>query len=185
MIRRQWEHPSSVTRLSMPCEGELVRIVFPEYRGAIRGRRIGGREADVAEVKVSVELENFGDRLLVMRGAISEAEVRSERVEILADTGSTLMMLPQDLVERLGLIELRKGVVTYADERKEERPIAGVVTVRVGDRAAQVECVVGPPNSEPLLGQIPIESLDLLVDCARHQLVPRPESPYLPLFKMK
>jgi hypothetical protein len=139
----------------------------------------------VGEVKVEVQLENFADRELSQRGAIPQAEVRSEKVQVVADTGSILMMLPQDLVERLGLRELRRAVVTYADERKEERPIAGVVTVRVGDRAAEVNCVVGPPNGTPLLGQIALEEMDLLVDCARQQLVPRPESPYLPLIMLK
>lgn len=49
----------------------------------------------------------------------------------------------------------------------------------------ETECVVGPPGSEPLLGQIVLERLDLLVDCAQEKLVPRPESPYLPLLKLK
>ena len=33
--------------------------------------------------------------------------------------------LPQNVVERLGLEQQRTVVVTYADERKEERPLAG------------------------------------------------------------
>jgi hypothetical protein len=75
--------------------------------------------------------------------------------------------------------------VTYADERKEERPVAGPVTVYAGDRFATVECIVGPPLSEPLLGQIPLEAMDLLVDPVAHALRPRPESPYLPMLKLK
>jgi clan AA aspartic protease len=139
----------------------------------------------VGEVKVEVELENSLDRELAVRGAIAEDDIRSVRVAVLADTGSVLLMLPQELVELLGLRELRKAIVTYADERKEERPIAGVVTVRVGNRAAETACIVGPPNSEPLLGQTPLEIMDLLVDCPQQKLVPRPESPYLPLIKLK
>jgi hypothetical protein len=96
-----------------------------------------------------------------------------------------MLVLPQDLVEALGLRQVGKAVVTYADERKEERPMAGIVTVRVGQRAANVNCVVGPPNSEPLLGQVVFEMMDLLVDCIQQKLVPRPESPFLPLLKLK
>jgi hypothetical protein len=76
-------------------------------------------------------------------------------------------------------------VVTYADERKEERPVAGLVTLRVANRSASFDCVVGPPASEALLGQIVLERLDLLVDCAQQRLIPRPESPYLPLLNLK
>lgn len=139
----------------------------------------------MGEVKVELEIENFGDRYLAMRGQFNPDQVRSARVEALADSGSMMLMLPQDVVEALGLIEVRKAIVTYADERKEERPVAGVVTVRVGDRATSVDCVVGPPNSEPLLGQVILETMDLLVDCAQGRLVPRPESPFLPLIKLK
>ena len=106
-------------------------------------------------------------------------------VQAIADSGSVMLVLPQDVVEALGLRETRKAIVSYADERKEERPVAGIVNVRVGNRAASVECVVGHPNSEPLLGQIVLEAMDLLVDCTRGKLVPRPESPFLPLLNMK
>jgi len=101
------------------------------------------------------------------------------------DSGAVMLVLPQDLVEALGLREVGKVIVTYADERKEERPLAGVVTVRVGDRSTSLNCIVGPPNSEPLLGHVVLEIMDLLIDPVQQRLVPRPESPFLPLLKLK
>jgi predicted aspartyl protease len=140
----------------------------------------------MGDVYVEVEIANYQDRVLVEHGYEDATRIRQERVRLLADSGATLLLLPQDLVERLGLrITDRKVIVTYADERKEERPLAGVLTIRVGERSMETECVVGPPRSEPLLGQIVLERLDLLVDCAQGKLVPRPESPYLPLLKLK
>jgi len=139
----------------------------------------------MGEVKVEVELENAADRELVLRGYLKEEERRSFKVPVLVDSGAVMLVLPQDQVEALGLREVGKAIVTYADERKEERPLAGIVTVRVGNRVASVNCVVGPPNSEPLLGQVVLEMMDLLVDCTQQKLVPRPESPFLPLLKMK
>ena len=47
------------------------------------------------------------------------------------------------------------------------------------------DCVVGPPLCEPLIGQLVLEELDLLVDCTRRTLIPRPESPNRPLLKLK
>ncbi len=139
----------------------------------------------MGEVKVEVNLENAVDRARARLGDIGEAEVRSATVHVLADSGAVTMVLPQDLVEALGLEEVGKAIVTYADERKEERPVAGIVTVRVGDRTTSLNCVVGPPGSEPLLGQVVLETMDLLVDCTQQKLVPRPESPFLPLLKLK
>lgn len=45
--------------------------------------------------------------------------------------------------------------------------------------------VVGPPLSQPLLGQIVLEALDLVVDCAKGTLGPRPESPDNPLLNLR
>jgi len=89
------------------------------------------------------------------------------------------------MVEALGLREVGRVIVTYADERKEERPLAGIVTIRVGNRVTSLNCVVGPPNSEPLLGQVVLETMDLLIDGTQQRLVPRPESPFLPSLKLK
>ena len=139
----------------------------------------------MAEVKVDVELENTVDQILSRRQALPAADVRRATVRILVDTGAFMLVLPQDLVENLGLEQDGRVIVTYADERREERPVAGPVTVRVGNRSTNVNCVVGPPNSEPLMGQIVLETLDLLTDCVSQKLVPRPESPFLPLLKLK
>jgi clan AA aspartic protease len=139
----------------------------------------------MGEVKVKVELENYDDRAVASRGFLPEDQVRSQRVDVVVDSGAVMLVLPQDLVEALGLRMLRKAIVTYADERKEERDVAGVVSVRVAGRSVETNCVVGPPGSEPLLGQIVLEEADLLVDCANQRLMPRPESPYLPTLKLK
>ena len=140
----------------------------------------------MGDVYVEAELENAYDRVLAELGYREATSIRQEHVRLLTDTGATLLVLPQDLVERLGLrITHEKVIVTYADERKDERSVASGLRVRVGDRSMETGCVVGPLTSEPLLGQIILERLDLLVDCGAGRLVPRPESPYLPLLKMK
>ena len=43
-------------------------------------------------------------------------------------------------------------VVTCADERKETRPVAGPVTVRIGNRFMNTDAIVGLPPNEPLIG---------------------------------
>lgn len=140
----------------------------------------------MGDVYVEIILENYIDRILSQRGYLEPNKIRTEKIRVLADSGCTILALPQDLVERLGLeIRPEKVIVTYADERKEERPVAGTLTVRIGERSMETDCVVNSPASDPLLGQIILERLDLLVDCKEGKLVPRPESPYLPMLKLK
>ena len=133
-------------------------------------------------IVVSIGLENFVDRSNVRRG-ISQEPIRRTRVDGIVDTGAVMLVLPQNVVERLGLEQLRTAVVTYADERKEERPVAGSVTIEVCDRFMVTECIVGPPLSEPLIGQVVLESLDLIADCSNRTLAPR--TPDYPSLKLK
>ena len=101
----------------------------------------------------------------------------------IVDTGAMMLVLPGNIVERLGLRIQETVVVTYADNRKEERPVAGPVTVRIGDRSTRTDCVVGPPSGEVLIGQIILEALDLIADCTNCTLTPR--MPDYPVLKLK
>ena len=135
---------------------------------------------DMGEIAVDFELENPVDRGIVERGLGEEPGVRRARVRGIVDTGAVMLVLPQNIVERLGLRVQETMVVTYADNRKEERPVAGPVTVRIGDRSTRTDCVVGPPSGEVLIGQIILEALDLIADCTNRTLTPRiPDYPVL------
>ena len=139
----------------------------------------------MGEIAVNVVLENTGDRDHFERGYGQESDIRRTSVEAIVDTGAVMTFLPQNVVERLGIRNRGTATVTYADERKEERPIAGPVTLHVCNRFMNTDCVVGPPLSEPLVGQIVLEALDLIADCTNRTLTPRPESPDYPLIKVK
>lgn len=130
-------------------------------------------------------LENGEDRSLVRRGALKPAEVRRVEADALVDTGAVLLLLPQDMVEALGLGMMDKAVVTLANDQKVEMPIAGPLVLTTLGRTMNTDCLVGPPRCEPLLGQIVLERLDLVVDPTKRQLIVRPESPFLPSLKAK
>ena len=139
----------------------------------------------MGEIVASVELENTTDRDNASEGLRDESTIRRTRVEGVVDTGAVMLVLPENVVSRLGLRTRREVIVTYADERKETRPVAGPVTIHIGNRFMIAECVVGPPLSEPLIGQIVLEALDLVADCTNRTIGPRPESPDSPLLKLK
>ena len=139
----------------------------------------------MGEIKIKVELENFGDRYMFLENKIKEDEVRKYRMDAVVDTGAVMLALPQDIVEELGLKLLRTVIVMYADERRDERPVAGPVSIKISKRFMVTECVVGPPASEALIGQVVLEELDLIPDCQNQTLSPRPESPIYPSLKLK
>ncbi len=139
----------------------------------------------MGEVKVQVVLENYVDKALVLDGKMPKSQLRTFTLNALVDTGAVMPMLPQDVVDHLGLKSFKKVVVTYADERKDERFLAGGLFLSIGDRSMSTDCIVGPPLSEALIGQVVLEELDMIVDCQRKTLTVRPESPVYPSLKMK
>lgn len=70
----------------------------------------------MGEAKVEVELENAEDRGLFLHGYIREEQIRSIKVPLLVNSGAVMLVLPQDLVETLGLSEVGKVIVPYAEK---------------------------------------------------------------------
>ena len=136
----------------------------------------------MGEISVDFELENPIDRGILERGLGEQSSVRRTRVQGIVNTGAIMLVLPQNVVERLGLQIQATVVVRDADDRREERPMAGPVTVRIGDRSTRTDCVVGPLLSEVLIGQVILEALDLIADSTNRTLTPRtPDYPLLNL----
>ena len=139
----------------------------------------------MGEIVASMELENTVDRSIANQGLRDESTVRHTTVKGVVDTGAVMLVLPENVVSRLGLRTRRQVAVIYADERREVRLVAGPVTVHIGDRFMIVDCVVSPPSSKPLIGRIVLAALDLVADYGNRTLGPRPESPDSPLLKLK
>jgi len=104
---------------------------------------------------------------------------------MLVDTGAVSVLLPQDMVEALGLDLRGKTVGTLANDQNVEMSFAGPLLFTTVGRTMFTDCLVGPPRCEPLLGQIVLERLDLIVDPNKRRLTVRPESPFLPTLKAK
>ncbi len=141
-------------------------------------------EVEVGEIIVEIELENAEDRSDVRRGRIDEASVRREKVQAVADTGAVMLALPEDVVVGLGLPTVRRLTSTFADGRRGQLPVAGPLTIQIGDRQMLTECIVVPEGAEALVGQVVMEVLDLIPNPMNQTLGPRPESPDRPLLRM-
>ena len=138
----------------------------------------------MGEIVVDIKLENAWDVERARQGSLREADVRRATVSAVVDTGALMLALPEDVVERLGVQVVDSGAVAYADGRRSELPIAGPLTVRIGDRWAFARCLVVPPNAEALVGQLVMEELDLIADCGNQTLGPRPEAPDAPVMRI-
>lgn len=91
--------------------------------------------------------------------------------QALVDTGALHLCIPEALSRQLDLAAERVRRVTFDDGRSVEVPYVGPVRVEAAGRTCFVGAMVF--GDEVLLGAIPMEDLDLMVDPGRQQLVPR------------
>jgi clan AA aspartic protease len=131
-----------------------------------------------------IKLINSVDEELAFRGIVAPGEIRSVEIEALVDTGATMLVLPADVVERLGVRIAGHRNVRYADGRVASVPWVGGVKIVILGREAIVSALVEGPGTTPLIGQVPLEELDLLVDPKSRELRVNPASPDTPLLDL-
>lgn len=131
-----------------------------------------------------IKLTNSYDEDRVAGGYWQPEQVRSVEIEALVDTGATMLILPADVVERLGLKEEGRRKVRYANGETDEVPWVGGVRLTILGREMIASALVEPAGTKALIGQIPLEELDLLVDPKSRTLLVDPASPDAPLLDL-
>lgn len=142
------------------------------------------KETEMGRVIVKAKLTNYDDMVRSQAGGVPPEQIRSVEKDALVDTGATLLVLPADVAQQLGLSIIRQVNVTYADGRKESRGMARGVVIEIIGRDALVDAVVEAPGAKLLIGQVPLEVMDLIVDPKTGTVGPRPESPDTPLIEI-
>jgi predicted aspartyl protease len=137
----------------------------------------------MGEVRTQVTLTNGFDLVKAEIGEMPWSEVRSYVADAMVDTGAVRLILPQFVCDRLGVLQRGRQVAEFADGRNESVPVTYSVLVDIEGRTTMDEALV--LGDEVLIGQTVLEKTDLLVDCARHRLVPNPAHPDQPVSKVK
>ncbi len=109
---------------------------------------------------------------------------RRIEVEAVIDTGATMVVLPQNVVGQLGLRKIREVRVKYANNKTELKSIYGVVTIEIKGRTGNFDVLAEVEGSQPLIGQVVLEILDLVVDPRTRSLIANPLSPEMPMVEI-
>jgi len=104
--------------------------------------------------------------------------------EGIVDSGAAELALPADTVERLRLRPLGTTRDYTADGGVHEYRVCGIVELEVQGRTCHVRAIELPRGSEPLLGAVPLESMDWHISPQEKKLVPNPKSPDKPLLPL-
>ena len=94
-------------------------------------------------------------------------------VEAMVDTGAIYTMLPEDLLDRLGVARLETDIFELADDSLVEYAIGDAI-IRLRGRMRTVPVVFARPDNTPLLGATTLEIFRLVADPVNEQLIPAP-----------
>jgi len=122
-------------------------------------------------VYATITIKNQFDVRCVLNGYKKEDEIRQATVEAVVDTGAITLFIPEELRQQLGLDILDERPATVANGAVEMVKRTDAVEIHWEDRSMVCSPRVVPGGNEILLGVIPMEDMDLIVDPAREKLV--------------
>jgi clan AA aspartic protease len=124
----------------------------------------------MGNVFAELTLKNGSDLVRLHDGHISDKDVRSVTVRALVDTGAVSLVINEDVCQQLGLSIEEERTASLAGGGKVDCKITEPVRIYWKDRKTTCHAVV-LPEGEILLGVIPLEFMDLIVDPLAEQLV--------------
>lgn len=129
----------------------------------------------MGKVLVAAKIENLHDLFSVEMGQLSADQVRSiEVMDALVDTGATGLLVPKRLIAQLGLhpYRIRQGRTLSGSL---ELPMYRAVRLTVQGRDCISDVAEIPDEFSVIIGQVPLELLDWVVDPKGQRLIGNPE----------
>ncbi len=128
-------------------------------------------------VYAEIELISTEDLMLHRRGSLPEDKIKRMRIRALVDSGAYMLVITDHIRQQLDLPLIEEQVFRLADDSEITGEVVGPVDIRFENRSTTVRAVVLPGAEEPLLGSIPLEDLDVVIDPKQHRLIVNPKSP--------
>jgi predicted aspartyl protease len=125
-------------------------------------------------VLTEAKLENLKDLWAVEQGLRTADQARSMTVtDALVDTGATLLSPPTALINRLGLSKVSSKQVR-SSMGVSEASLYEAVRLTIGGRSCTMDVMEVPDEVPVLIGQLPLEHLDFVVDLRSRSLIGNP-----------
>ena len=131
--------------------------------------------ATMGKVIVAATIENLEDLFDVENGRLTAEQVRGVEVhDALVDTGASTLLIPKRMIAALGLRPLRVRQARGLGGAL-SMPMYRAVRLTIQERDCAID--VGEIDDEfpVLIGQVPLELLDWLVDPEGQRLVGNPD----------
>lgn len=129
---------------------------------------------EMGRVLTSATIENYVDLWAAKQGLITADQIRRiEVTDALVDSGATLLSVPTRLIQELGL---EKGSLKRVTTSKGvgEANLYSAVRLTIQGRSCTMDVLEVPDEVPVLIGQLPLEHLDFVIDMRKQELVGNP-----------
>lgn len=130
-------------------------------------------------VHAEITLVNAVDQGMAKKGLIPEEDVKKMNVTALVDSGAYMLTIPDTIKNQLDLEVEGSLDVEIADGSRIKCEVVGPVKVLFKNRSTNTSAIVIPSANEVLLGVIPLEGMDVIIDPLKQELTLPPDRPYL------
>jgi predicted aspartyl protease len=125
-------------------------------------------------VLTEATIENLEDLWAVERGLMPAEQARRLVIpDALVNTRATLLTLPTRLIQQLGLKRTATKRITNL-KGKDEADLYEAVRLTIQGRFCTMDVLEAPDDVPVLIGQLPLEHLDLVVDLRNRCLIGNP-----------
>jgi len=125
----------------------------------------------MGHVHAEITLKNAIDTGNARDGHIKEEEVRSLTIEAMVDTGATRMFISEEIRQKLGLKVVGSTPIRIANGTWIACQVTEPAEVIWKNRFTTLNTVIIPGSDITLLGVVPLEEMDLMVNPATQELV--------------
>jgi clan AA aspartic protease len=129
---------------------------------------------DMGRVTAEITVENLKDLWDARDGRIADAAVRKASIaDALVDTGATFLSLPTSVIQQLGLQKSsQRRIMTSKGPAKSD--VYDTVRLTIQGRSCHQDVMEVPDGVPALVGQLPLEALDFVVDPINQKVIGNP-----------
>ena len=128
----------------------------------------------MGKVVIRIRAANWADIELLALGQTTRPP-RFLEAEALVDTGATGLYLKASVIAQLGLRQIGERTALTMSNRRETRRLFSPVDLEVQGRNTQYQVTELPDELPNIVGQIPLESMDWVIDMTGRKLIGNPE----------
>jgi len=125
----------------------------------------------MGHVNTQITIKNIDDIKQAKKGNLPQDKIRQATIDVMVDTGATTLVINEQLFQQLGLDVIGEREISLANDATETCKLTEALEINWENRSVVMSAVVIEDAPEFLLGVLPLEGMDLMVDTVNQKLV--------------